>query len=76
LAAKLKERPVSLDELEQVQKRREFPVRLIQTIQVQAHRRITGRTSGTGDTLPLIPRLFELVPPLRALPERLMGIGQ
>jgi len=48
LAAKLKERPVSLDELEQVQKRREFPVRLIQTIQVQVHRRITGRTSGTG----------------------------
>ncbi len=75
LAAKLKERPVSLDELEQVQKRREFPVRLIQTIQVQVHRRITGRTSGNGDTLPLIPRLFKLVPPLRALPAPLIGIG-
>src|SRR6266849_5449845 len=44
LAAKLKERPVSVTELEEVQKRREFPVRFIQALQVQIHKRINGRT--------------------------------
>src|SRR5207253_4502937 len=57
LAAKLKEGPVSLAELEQVQKRRECPVRLIQRMQVFIHRRITGRSSGSGDSLPFIGRL-------------------
>jgi 2-polyprenyl-6-methoxyphenol hydroxylase-like FAD-dependent oxidoreductase len=75
LAEKLKQGPVSVTDLEQVQKRREFPVRLIQAMQVLVHRRINGRTSGTGDTLPIIPRLFKLFPPLRALPARLIGIG-
>jgi 2-polyprenyl-6-methoxyphenol hydroxylase-like FAD-dependent oxidoreductase len=75
LAAKLKQGAVSLADLDQVQKRREFPVRLIQTLQVIVHRRINGKTSGTGDSLPLIPRLFKLFPPLRALPARLIGIG-
>jgi 2-polyprenyl-6-methoxyphenol hydroxylase-like FAD-dependent oxidoreductase len=75
LAGKLKKGPVSATDLEQVQKRREFPVRLIQAMQVLVHRRINGRTSGTGDTLPIIPRLFKLFPPLRALPARLIGIG-
>src|SRR5256885_8022540 len=75
LAAKLKERPVSVAELEEVQKRREFPVRFIQALQVQVHRRINGRTSGTGDKLPLLPRLFLRFPFLRALPARLIGLG-
>jgi 2-polyprenyl-6-methoxyphenol hydroxylase-like FAD-dependent oxidoreductase len=75
LATKLKQGRVSLADLDQVQKRREFPVRFIQALQVIVHRRINGRTSGTGDTLPLIPRLFKLFPALRALPARLIGIG-
>ncbi len=76
LVAKLKEGPVSLADLAQVQKRREWPVRLIQRMQVFIHRRmVTGRASGTGDTLPLIPRLFKRFPRLRALPARLIGLG-
>jgi 2-polyprenyl-6-methoxyphenol hydroxylase-like FAD-dependent oxidoreductase len=75
LAAKLKTGPVSLADLEQVQKRREMPVRLIQRMQVFVHRRINGRTSGTGDKLPFIGRLFRWLPFLRRLPARLIGIG-
>jgi len=75
LAAKLRERSVSLSELEQVQKRREFPVRFIQALQVQIHKRINGRTSGTGDELPLLPRLFLWFPFLRGLPARMIGLG-
>jgi 2-polyprenyl-6-methoxyphenol hydroxylase-like FAD-dependent oxidoreductase len=75
LAAKLRQGPVSLADLEQVQKRREFPVRLIQQLQVIIHRRINGKTSGSGDSLPLLPRLFKWFPILRGLPARLIGIG-
>jgi 2-polyprenyl-6-methoxyphenol hydroxylase-like FAD-dependent oxidoreductase len=75
LAPKLKERGVTVEELEEVQKRREFPVRFIQALQVQIHRRINGRTSGTGDKLPLLPRLFLWFPFLRGIPARLIGLG-
>ena len=75
LAAKLRERPVSVTELEEVQKRREFPVRFIQALQVQIHRRINGRTTGTGDRLPFLPRLFIWFPFFRAIPARLIGLG-
>lgn len=75
LATKLRERPVTVTELEEVQKRREFPVRFIQALQVQIHRRINGRSSGSGDRLPFLPRLFLWLPFLRAIPARLIGIG-
>jgi 2-polyprenyl-6-methoxyphenol hydroxylase-like FAD-dependent oxidoreductase len=75
LAAKLKTGPVSLADLEQVQKRREMPVRLIQGMQVFIHRRINGRTSGRGDKLPFIGRLFRWFPFLRRIPARFIGIG-
>jgi 2-polyprenyl-6-methoxyphenol hydroxylase-like FAD-dependent oxidoreductase len=75
LADKLRTRAVTLAELECVQKRREFPVRIIQALQVQIHKRINGRTSGSGDQLPLLPRLFLWFPFLRALPARLIGLG-
>ena len=75
LAARLKEGPASLAELEQVQKRREWPVRLIQRMQVFIHRRITRRSSGSGDSLPFIGRLFKWFPFLRVLPARFIGLG-
>jgi 2-polyprenyl-6-methoxyphenol hydroxylase-like FAD-dependent oxidoreductase len=75
LAAKLRAGPVSLADLEQVQKRRDLPVRLIQTLQVFVHRRITGRSSGSGDKLPLIGRLFRWFPFLRRIPARFIGLG-
>jgi 2-polyprenyl-6-methoxyphenol hydroxylase-like FAD-dependent oxidoreductase len=75
LAAKLKAGPVSLADLEQVQKRREMPVRLIQRMQVFVHRRINGRSSGRRDKLPLIGRLFRWFPFLRRIPARFIGLG-
>ena len=75
LAAKLRAGPVSLADLEQVQKRRELPVRLIQTMQVFVHRRINGRSSGRADKLPLIGRLFRWFPFLRRIPARFIGLG-
>ena len=75
LAAKLKTGPVSLADLEEVQKRREMPVRLIQRMQVFIHRRINGRTTGAGDKLPFIGRLFRWFPFLRRLPARFIGLG-
>jgi 2-polyprenyl-6-methoxyphenol hydroxylase-like FAD-dependent oxidoreductase len=75
LAAKLKAGPVSLADLEEVQARREMPVRLIQRMQVFVHRRINGRSSGAGDKLPFIGRLFRWLPFLRRIPARFIGIG-
>jgi 2-polyprenyl-6-methoxyphenol hydroxylase-like FAD-dependent oxidoreductase len=75
LAAKLKAGHVSLADLDQVQERREMPVRLIQRIQVFVHRRINGRPSGKDDKLPVIGRLFRWFPFLRRLPARFIGIG-
>jgi 2-polyprenyl-6-methoxyphenol hydroxylase-like FAD-dependent oxidoreductase len=75
LAAKLRTGPVSLADLEQVQKRREMPVRLIQAMQVFVHRRINGRSSGRRDKLPFIGRLFRWLPFLRRIPARFIGLG-
>jgi 2-polyprenyl-6-methoxyphenol hydroxylase-like FAD-dependent oxidoreductase len=76
LAAKLCAGPVSLVDLDEVQKRREWPVRLIQRMQVFVHRHVVnGQPSGDSDSLPLIGRLFRWFPFLRRLPARFIGIG-
>src|SRR2546423_9050913 len=75
LAAKLRTGPVSLADLDQVQKRREMPVRLIQTMQVFVHRRINGRRSDSEHKLPFIGRLFRWFPFLRRIPARFVGLG-
>src|SRR5207302_6930819 len=60
LAAKLRAGPVSVADLEQVQARREWPTRVIQTMQAFIHRRVvTGRESKSGDSLPILLRLFQ-----------------
>src|SRR4051812_29638473 len=71
LAHILKERAATLSELEQVQKRREWPARLIQRMQVFIHRRVvTGRESGSGNSLPFFVRPFQWFSALRSLPAR------
>jgi len=76
LAAKLMRGPVSVGDLKKVQERRDWPTRVIQTMQVFIHRHlVTGRTSGTGDKLPLFPRLFIWFPLLRRFPARMIGLG-
>jgi 2-polyprenyl-6-methoxyphenol hydroxylase-like FAD-dependent oxidoreductase len=76
LAEKLRNGPVSVDDLRQVQLRREWPTRLIQGMQVFIHRRVvTGQTSGNKRSLPFAVRLLEWFPILRQLPARFIGIG-
>jgi 2-polyprenyl-6-methoxyphenol hydroxylase-like FAD-dependent oxidoreductase len=76
LAAKLRTGSVSVADLELVQKRREWPTRLIQAMQAFIHRNVvTGRESKSGDSLPILLRLFQWFPALRSLPARFIGIG-
>ncbi len=76
LAAKLKAGPVSVADLQLVQKRREWPTRVIQAMQAFIHRRVvTGRESRSGDSLPIFLKLLLWFPPLRSLPARFIGIG-
>jgi len=76
LAEKLRTGPVSLADLDQVQKRREWPTRLIQSIQSFIHRRVvTGRESGRGEKLPTVVRLLQWLPFLRILPAWFIGVG-
>src|SRR2546421_2823371 len=76
LAVKLKYGPVSLSEMEQVQKRREWPTRLIQAMQAFIHRNVvTGRESKSTDSLPFLIQLLQWFPALQSLPARFVGIG-
>lgn len=77
LAGKLRLGPVEPGDLERVQRRREWPTRLIQTVQGFIHHRISGRPvpEGMGAGLPIPVRLLRRFPPLRRIPGRLIGLG-
>src|SRR5213075_42457 len=71
LAAKLKRGQVSLADMAQVQRRREWPTRLIQAMQAFIHRNVvTGRESKSTDSLPFLIRLLQWFPALQSLPAR------
>ena len=76
LAKKLLRGPVSIVDLRQVQRRREWPAELIQYVQAFIHRHVvTGRQTSDKTSLPLVPRLLKNFPVLRRLPARFIGIG-
>ena len=76
LGQKLRLGPVSVDDLRKVQARREWPTRLIQRMQVFIHQRVvTGRTSGSDNSLPFVLRLLKWFPILRQVPARFIGLG-
>jgi 2-polyprenyl-6-methoxyphenol hydroxylase-like FAD-dependent oxidoreductase len=76
LADKLRNGPVSVDDLRKVQARREWPTRVIQGMQVFIHRHVvTGHTSGRHNSLPFVLRLLKWFPVLRQIPARFIGIG-
>src|SRR2546430_4706958 len=75
LAEKLRRGVVTVGDLGEVQRRREWPTRLIQRMQVFIHRRITGRPSPGKSSLPFVVRLLRDFPVLRQLPARFIGIG-
>ncbi len=69
--------PLSDRLLAQVQKRREWPTKVIQGIQVLIQKNVISRVlGGTGKAVPPpFARLFIAFPALRRLPARLMGLG-
>ena len=76
LGTKLRNGAVTTDDLRKVQERREWPAKVIQSIQVFIHRHVvTGRDSGKGDSLPLLVTALQWFPPLRAFPARMIGLG-
>jgi 2-polyprenyl-6-methoxyphenol hydroxylase-like FAD-dependent oxidoreductase len=68
---------VSEDDLARVQKRREFPTRVTQRIQIFMQNNVIGRALGAGKTLeaPLALRLIARFAPLRRIPARIIAVG-
>jgi 2-polyprenyl-6-methoxyphenol hydroxylase-like FAD-dependent oxidoreductase len=68
---------VSQRDLEAVQRRREFPTRATQRLQVVIQNRVIGRVLATTAKIspPFLMRLLGCVPLLRRLPARLIGLG-
>jgi 2-polyprenyl-6-methoxyphenol hydroxylase-like FAD-dependent oxidoreductase len=77
LAVPLSEGRLTVGDLAKVQKRREWPTRVTQWLQVQAQQRIIAPVLGraTSLRLPLALRLLVRYAILRRIPARLIGIG-
>jgi 2-polyprenyl-6-methoxyphenol hydroxylase-like FAD-dependent oxidoreductase len=78
LAAPLRAGRVNLDDLAAVQKRRMLPTRLTQWMQVTVQNRILApvlASRGRKISLPWPLRLFNIMPFLRRIPARLVGMG-
>src|SRR2546425_7378258 len=77
LAEPLRTRSVAIEHLRQVQRRREWPTRVTQRFQVAIQNRVIASVLGASRPLtpPLAVRLLGLVPLLRRIPARLVGIG-
>ena len=70
--------PLREADLARVQKRREFPTRLTQGIQIHLHRSISRALQMAGGQAleaPMSVRLLAALPMLRRLPARLVGMG-
>jgi 2-polyprenyl-6-methoxyphenol hydroxylase-like FAD-dependent oxidoreductase len=68
---------VNENDLARVQKRREFPTRVTQRIQMAAQNSVIDRALGADKPFeaPLVLRLIDRLPPLRRLPARLIALG-
>ncbi len=77
LAAPLRERRVTVDDLRRVQARRERPTRVTQRIQLVIQNRVVRSVLGATAPVspPLLVRLLGKFPRLRRLPARLIGMG-
>jgi len=77
LAPRLLQGSASEDDLQAVQRRREFPTRATQRLQLFVQNRVIGRVlQSTGKpSPPLLLRLLGHWPLLRRIPARLIGIG-
>lgn len=77
LAPKLAAGNVSESDLESVQRRREFPTRATQKLQIAVQNRVIRRVLGSSNPIkpPFLLRLFGRVTFLRRIPARVIGIG-
>ncbi len=77
LSAKLAADSLSDLDLAAVQRRREFPTRATQKLQVALQNRVIRRVLSTSQplSLPLVLRLMQLWPALRRIPARIVGVG-
>jgi len=77
LAAPLRAQRVTLDDLQRVQKRREWPTRVTQRIQLAIQNRVIRSVLGATAPIkpPLVARLLTRSPLLRRIPGRLIGLG-
>jgi 2-polyprenyl-6-methoxyphenol hydroxylase-like FAD-dependent oxidoreductase len=77
LAAPLKARSVSDDDLAAIEKRRAFPVRATQRLQLTMQNQIIAPAlaSTAQPEPPLMFKLFNAFPLLRRIPARLLGLG-
>jgi 2-polyprenyl-6-methoxyphenol hydroxylase-like FAD-dependent oxidoreductase len=77
LGRPLREGEIAVDHLRRIQRRREFPTRVTQRLQVAVQRRIISRVLGTTGPLkpPLAARLLGKFPFLRRIPARIIGLG-
>ena len=77
LAVSLRENRLTDDHLHQVQRRREFPTRVTQRLQVLVQNRVVARVLESRERVapPWPIRLMARLPILRQIPARLIGIG-
>jgi 2-polyprenyl-6-methoxyphenol hydroxylase-like FAD-dependent oxidoreductase len=77
LAEPLRQRPVTIDDLRPIQKRREFPTRVTQWLQVTMQRRVIAPVLGGVRRVkpPLLLRLITAIPLLRRIPAYVIGVG-
>jgi 2-polyprenyl-6-methoxyphenol hydroxylase-like FAD-dependent oxidoreductase len=78
LAAKLKSGTVRGIDLEGVRKRRLWPVRVIQRLQITIHNRVLGPVISSAPralSVPLPLRVIDRYPALRRWPAQLLGVG-
>lgn len=70
-------RAISTDILQQVQRRRTFPTKVIQRFQIFLHKGIISRKTDAAKAqkMPIFFRLLNHFPILRRLPARLIGLG-
>jgi 2-polyprenyl-6-methoxyphenol hydroxylase-like FAD-dependent oxidoreductase len=77
LAAPLREGRVTADQLAAVQRRRTFPMKVIQKMQVTVQNRLIDPLLDSDKPMkaPWLLRLFNRIPFLQRIPARLVGIG-
>jgi len=77
LSSPLAEGIVDLEDLCFVERRRKWPTKVTQRLQLLIQNRVISEVLGETDEAkpPLVLRLFDAIPPLRHIPGRLIGLG-